>query len=105
MIKICRGLRTFWKKKKVPLGQNECFLGKECTITWYILHIILQICKFAITHKNDAFFAKIANTRLTKTFVAFFALAERLPTSATLHSIGDQKLSEFMVFYDRFPLA
>ena len=34
--------------------------------------------------KNNAFVAKIANMRLTKTFVAIFALAERLPTSATL---------------------
>ena len=33
---------------------------------------------------DDAFFAKIANTRLTKIFVAIFALVERLPTSATL---------------------
>ena len=55
-------------------------------MTWYILHIILNlICKFAITRKNDA---KIANARLTKTFVAIFALAERRPTSATLeHTI------------------
>ena len=33
---------------------------------------------------NDAFVAKIAITRLTKICVAIFALAERLPTSATL---------------------
>ena len=34
--------------------------------------------------KNDAFVAKIVNTCLTKSFMASFALAERLPTSATL---------------------
>ena len=34
--------------------------------------------------KNDAFAAKIAKTRLTKIFVAIFAFAERLPTSASL---------------------
>ena len=34
--------------------------------------------------KNDAFVAKIANTRLTKIFKALFALAERLPTFASL---------------------
>ena len=34
--------------------------------------------------KKDAFVAKFANTRLTKILVAIFALAERLPTSATL---------------------
>ena len=37
-----------------------------------------------ITRKNDAFVAKIANTRLTGIFMAIFAFAERLPTSATL---------------------
>ena len=37
-----------------------------------------------ITRKNDASLAKIVNTRLTKIFVAIFALAERLSTSATL---------------------
>ena len=31
-------LRTFWKS----LGQKQCFLGKRCTITWFILHIILS---------------------------------------------------------------
>ena len=28
--------------KKVPFGQKQCFLGKKCTITWYILHILLS---------------------------------------------------------------
>ena len=36
--------------------------------------------------KNDVFVAKITNARLTKIFEAIFALAERLPTSATLLS-------------------
>ena len=67
-------------QKKCFLGQKQCFPGKRCTITWYILHIILsQFCKFAIS-----FVAKIVNTRLTKIFMAIFALAERLPTSTTL---------------------
>ena len=34
--------------------------------------------------KNDAFVAKIVNTRLTKIFMAIFAPNERLPSSATL---------------------
>ena len=34
--------------------------------------------------KNDAFDAKIVNTRLTKIFIATFAPDERLPSSATL---------------------
>ena len=37
-----------------------------------------------ITRKNDAFVAKIENTRLTKIFIAIFAPDERLPSSATL---------------------
>ena len=43
-----------------------------------------SICKFAITRKNDAFVAKIVNTRLTKGFMAIFAPAESLPSPATL---------------------
>ena len=42
------------------------------------------MCKFAITRKKDAIVAKIVNLRLTKIFIAIFALVERLPTSATL---------------------
>ena len=76
-------------KKSAFLGQKQCFLGKKCTITWYILYIILnEICKFAIKHKNDAFVAKIA-----KTFVAIFTLAKRLPTSAILKGVRG-KLSQ-----------
>ena len=37
--------------------------------------------------KNDAFDAKIVNTRLTKIFIAIFAPHERLPSSATLLNI------------------
>ena len=49
------------------------------------MHISLsQFCKFAITRKNDAFDAKIVNTRLTKIFIAIFVPDERLPSSATL---------------------
>ena len=48
--------------------------------------------------KNDAFVAKIANTCQTKIFVGIFALAERLPTSATLwwgtHYGGDNYLDD-----------
>ena len=71
--------------KIVFFDQKQCFLGKKCTITWYILHILLyKICKFAITRKNDAFVAKIVNTRLTKGFMAIFGPAESLPSPATL---------------------
>ena len=37
-----------------------------------------------ITRKNDAFDAKIVNTRLTEILIAIFAPDERLPSSATL---------------------
>ena len=43
------------------------------------------MCKFTITRKNGAFVTKIENKRLTKVFMVIFALAERLPTSATLN--------------------
>ena len=67
------------------MGQQQCLLGMKCTVTWCILHLILsKICKFAITRQNNAFVAKIVNTHLTKKFMAIFALAERLLTSATL---------------------
>ena len=49
-----------------------------------IAYSLNQICNIAIACKNDASVAKIPNRRLTKIFVAIFALAERLPTSATL---------------------
>ena len=61
------------------------FLGQE--VQYYMVYIAyyneinLQICNY--TQKN-ALVTKIANTRLTKTKVAIFALAKRLPTSATL---------------------
>ena len=47
---FCRKLRfvaiyalfgDLWAKKCL-LGQKQCFLGKMCTITWYILHISLS---------------------------------------------------------------
>ena len=46
---FCRELRfvaiyalfgDLWEKSAF-LGQKQCFLGKTCTITWYILHISL----------------------------------------------------------------
>ena len=48
----------------------------------YFTELNLQICDYA---QNDAFVAKIVNTRLTTIFMAIFALDERLPSSATLH--------------------
>ena len=61
------------------------FLGQE------VHHYMVNIedyteldCKFAIPRENDAFVAKIVNTRLMKICTANCALAERLPFSATL---------------------
>ena len=31
-----------FRQKKCLLGQKQCFLGKKCTITWYIVHILLS---------------------------------------------------------------
>ena len=48
---FCRELRfvaiyvlygDLWAKKSAFWGQKQCFLGKKCTITWYILHISLS---------------------------------------------------------------
>ena len=59
-------------QKKCFFGSKQFFLGKKFTFTWYKLHIILnQICKFAITRKNDAFVAKIINMHLTNFYSHF----------------------------------
>ena len=57
-IKICCDVCTFWKslgkKESFFLYQKQCFFVKKCSITWYIMQIILsKISKFAITCKND----------------------------------------------------
>ena len=48
---FCRKLRfvafyalfgDLWVKKSAFLGQKHCFLGKKCTIIWYIWHISLS---------------------------------------------------------------
>ena len=44
---ICRKLRfvaiyALFGEKCPFLDQKQCFLGKKCTITWYILHILLS---------------------------------------------------------------
>ena len=46
--------------------------------------------------KNDAFDAKIVNTRLTKIFIAIFAPDERLPSSATLAGEDRVKMRTMM---------
>ena len=75
-MKICCDLRT------LDFGQE---VHNYIVYILYILHIVLiQIRKFAITRKNGAFVAKIANTRLMKFAMAIFAHAERLSTSAPL---------------------
>ena len=42
-----------------------------------MVYILSSLCKFAITRKNGAFVAKIANTHLKTNFMADFALAEK----------------------------
>ena len=86
-IKICCDLPTFWKSlgNKVPFGSKTVFLRQE--VKYYMVYIAyytelnLQICNYA---KKQRICRKIVNTRLPKICMAIFALAERLPTSATL---------------------
>ena len=69
------------------LGKKGVFWGvksRSFIVTWYIL---------VITRKNGVFVAKIVNMRLRKFFMAIFALAERLPTSATLNYVYIEVLS------------
>ena len=85
--KICCDLPTFWKSlgNKVPFGSNTVFLRQE--VNYYMVYIAyytelnLQICNYA---KKQRICCTIVNTRLPKICMAIFALAERLPTSATL---------------------
>ena len=50
----------------------------------YYTEFNLQIRNYAQKRRRWAVGEKIVNTRWTKKFMAIFALAERLPTSATL---------------------
>ena len=69
---------SFWVKT-IFLGQEVHY---DMVHIAYYTELNLKICNY--TQKRR----KIANARLTKTFVAIFALAERRPTSATLeHTI------------------
>ena len=58
------------------------------TLFWRDIKICRNLRTFGIglldCVENNAFVAKIVNTRLTKIFMAIFAFDERLPTSATL---------------------
>ena len=83
-------------KKCFFLRLKTVFLGQE--VHYFMVYIAyyaelnLQIC-------NYAFVAKIVNTRLTK-IMAIFALAERLPTSATLRN--SSSLPRFGIGVSRF---
>ena len=71
LIKISHDLRTFFEiiwKKKCLFGLKTVFLWQEVHYCMVYIAYFTQICKFAITRKNDAFVAKIVNTRLTKFF-------------------------------------
>ena len=62
----------------------------------YHSEINLQICNYA---QNDAFVVKIANTRLKKICMPIFALAERLPTSATLLNNRNCSVAKILKVY------
>ena len=31
---------NLWAKKMLFFGQKQCFLGKKCTITWYVVVVV-----------------------------------------------------------------
>ena len=66
----------FWAKNSVSWARSALLHGIYC---------IFYELKFA---KNNAFVAKIVNTRLTKGLMAIFAPAESLPSPATLHGVS-----------------
>ena len=72
-------------EKSTFFGTTKVFHGQE--LHYYMVYIAKYAefdCKFAVTRKNDAVATKIANMGLTKILEGIIALAERLPTSATL---------------------
>ena len=40
--RVAEVVRGHGGPKSAFLGQKQCFLGRKCTITWYILHILLS---------------------------------------------------------------
>ena len=93
-IKICGDLRTILKtlgKKSFLLGQKLYILDKKCTITLYIAYsteLNLQTCNSA---QKRRIFRENSKYAPDEFFLAIFALAERLPTSATLLPIQIRK--------------
>ena len=58
-------------------------MGKERAF-WVKNSVVWGALIYGMYYKNNAFVAKIVNTRLAKVFMVIFALAEMLPISATL---------------------
>ena len=69
LVAICA---LFGRQKWLWGVKNSVSWARSALLSWHIFHIILN------------FICKIANTRLTKICEPIFALAKRLPTSATL---------------------
>ena len=73
-------------QKVCLFGSKTMFLGQEmhyymvCIV--YYTELNLQVCNYA--QKTAHLSRKKVNTRLTIVIMAIFALAEKLPTSATL---------------------
>ena len=64
--------------------EHTLFCRELRFVAIYALFGDLWAKKGPLLVKNDAFVAKIVNTRLTKGFMAIFAPAESLPSPATL---------------------
>ena len=80
--KICRYFCTFWKslgKTNAFLDQKQCFLG--VVYIAYYTELNLRICNYA--QKRHICRENIEHAA-DENFMDIFALAESLPTSATL---------------------
>ena len=80
-IKICGDLHTLAKKGFLG-GKKQFFLYKKCITSWFILNVILYtFCNYAQKRRICLEKSKYA---ADENFVAIFAIAKKLPTSATL---------------------
>jgi len=75
-----------FKQKKGFLGQIQCLLGPTAWYIAYDTELNLQLCNYTQTQNYAKRHICCENSESApdESFVTIFALAERLPTSATL---------------------
>ena len=77
----------------MPFWVKTVLLGQE--VHYYMVYIAyftelnLQICNYL---KNDAFVAKIVNTRLTKIFMTIFAPVETRKAAKFCHPVPEERV-------------